>query len=102
VFGTHELPPSVLDGVDTTALYAAARVELEGPFRGLYDLANDPLEERDVGAAHPERVTRLLALLDHAEAAALERHIEHDDDREIDPATLDQLEKLGYVEGGAD
>ena len=68
--------------------------EGEAPAR-LVDLGADPLEERDASAAHAARVAELSDSI----AAWRERH-----DREVNSETtaraLEDLRRLGYVDGG--
>ncbi len=67
--------------------------------RRLYDVRADPGETQDVSARHPEVVARLLA--GHASATAeLPGAVPEGLDLELDPATREALQKLGYVEAG--
>lgn len=66
----------------------------------LYDLASDPREETDVAALHPERAAELRAFaerrlseLARSGAEARERG------EELDDATREALQRLGYVDG---
>lgn len=71
---------------DTEALYE------------LYDLERDPFEQRDVSAAHPDRVAALKALMDSAlEEAHAERRLVQGAAMELSAATKAKLEALGYV-----
>jgi len=63
----------------------------------LYDHEVDPREERDVAAAHPERVADLRARQEAAlRALAVPTH--EGGDVELDPETRRALQKLGYAE----
>jgi arylsulfatase A-like enzyme len=62
----------------------------------LYDLANDPQEQRDVSAEHPELVAMLRTKLESFEA--------QDDDADqrtlpaLEPGEADRLRSLGYLQ----
>lgn len=80
---------------------AALRAELAGPYRMLYDLAGDPT--RDVAAAHPEVVARLLPLLEEHRTRArrsAESAVSTGFRPSLPDSARDALEALGY--GGGD
>ncbi len=54
---------------------AFARIRMDGnnPQPQLYNLANDPGEQHDLAAEHPERVRRMLAELGQLRAAGRSR-----------------------------
>ena len=63
----------------------------------LYDLNTDPVERRDIAAAFPELVRRLVDMLDDfqsAYGAVAPTPVEE----EIDPDVLQDLRALGYIE----
>ncbi len=65
----------------------------------LYDVRADPGETNDLAGQHPEVVARLRS--GHAGATAPLAGGNHQGaDRELDPATLEALRRLGYVEPG--
>ena len=99
VFGTHEFLPEALEGADVGALYEESNASLRGPFRALYDLANDPGELVDRSAEHPERVRTLLEALDAAGARA-RAAFRDADATPLDDQTRAELQKLGYADGG--
>jgi arylsulfatase A-like enzyme len=89
---------NTLRGHDRQALLAwpwKLVVDAEGGAPELYDLAADPGETRDLGAAEPERAAQLLARLRERlppGAPARAREVE------LDPELRRELRALGYVE----
>jgi arylsulfatase A-like enzyme len=82
VFNPEDYTPGAPGGA-----YPIERVEL-------YDLAEDPREQRNVAADHPDRVEALTAEI----AAWRERDLHAEvPSQEIDPETLEELRALGYV-----
>ena len=74
---------------------------LERPRVELFDLEADPGESKNVADAHPDVVERLEAriatfIADHRRGASGQ------DEAVMDPEVLEQLRKLGYVEGEED
>jgi arylsulfatase A-like enzyme len=65
----------------------------------LFDFIKDPLDQRNVAAAHPEMVERLAKLLEawrqHAHAARLKPDSEVA--KELSGEQLERLRSLGYV-----
>jgi hypothetical protein len=86
-------------GAESVARRGRVYVPSSPTWRGLYDLESDPGETNDLleGVASPEHA-RVAAKLDRA----LREHIagQRPDSRPetIDPATLERLRELGYVE----
>ena len=60
----------------------------------LYDLGEDPGEQKNVAKDHPEVVKKLTAEIDAWRERELRQHVP---EQEIDPATLEELRALGYV-----
>ena len=70
----------------------------EGVRERLFDLARDPAERNDLGAARPAELARLRALHDaHAREAAAIRQDLGPVTEPLDPATLERLKSLGYA-----
>jgi choline-sulfatase len=71
---------------------------IEAPRPELYDLFNDPLEERNIFEQKPQVGTamleRLRAIAGPAGQAALHRPV-------IDPAAAERVASLGYIGGGS-
>lgn len=63
----------------------------------LYDFARDPLDQHDVAAEHPQVVARLAALIADWQEAALAAQLTPDSEADVDPAQLEQLRALGYL-----
>lgn len=75
------------------------REELGGPVYELYDLRNDPGEERDLAASRPEKLAELKRLLRAAQAEREEsRKLLEDSLVPLSASDLEELGKLGYVE----
>ncbi|RMG45262.1 MAG: hypothetical protein D6718_08025 [Acidobacteria bacterium] len=73
----------------------------EGPaaVEELYDLASDPLEQRNLAQGRPGETARLRALLDRHLAASARVAKELGEGKgEVDEATRERLRSLGYVE----
>ena len=82
VFNPEGKPPGAPGGA-----YPIERIEL-------YDLDEDPREQRNVAADHPDRVEALTAEI----AGWRDRDLREDlDPQQIDPKTLEELRALGYV-----
>ena len=71
--------------------------QLRGPGRWLFDLEQDPDEERDVGAEHPEVVARLDALLRAREEEDGRERAQHGPPLSLEAGRDPDLERLGYV-----
>ena len=69
---------------------------IDAPDVELYDLSNDPQEDRNLAASKPKDVDRLRAVL-HAALATEVRA----DPRRSEAAVEERLRSLGYVAGGA-
>lgn len=67
----------------------------------LFDLVSDPGEFEDLAERHPERVEKLLALLDRAvaEADVLGAGFDRAGPLQLSPDELERLRALGYVDG---
>jgi len=75
-------------------------VEDESGVDRLYHLERDPGELDDVAGAHPDVVAELRALLESqriADAELRERIGATPEESELDSATLEELQRLGYV-----
>lgn len=66
-----------------------------GPDLRLYDLRNDPGEQTDVAAQHPERVAELRALLDTV--LANDTDVDLGEKRTLTDGEKEQLRQLGYM-----
>jgi len=91
------------------AEYSAARTLVRGDFKlivghaghaaapseapRLFDIAEDPTEQVDLAASHPEIVEELEEVVAHIRAASLAR-----DPGAPDGAVLEKLRELGYIE----
>jgi len=64
----------------------------------LYDLARDPGERRNIATLHPDRVRQLTAQLDARVAENADSHVLELEPGIEDPAHLDRLRVLGYIE----
>jgi arylsulfatase A-like enzyme len=62
----------------------------------LYDFDEDPLDQHDVAAEHPEVVERLAGMIASWQEAALAARLPSDGDAEMSPEELEQLRALGY------
>lgn len=62
----------------------------------LYDLEADPGEQHDVGAEHPEELSRHRALLEQYLATRRDGDAGEEPEAPLDSATLGRLEALGY------
>jgi uncharacterized sulfatase len=65
---------------------------------GLYDVANDPTEIRDVSSAHADLVTRLQAKLDTFVKTNDAHHLDNGSMNGVDESVMDNLRALGYIE----
>jgi arylsulfatase A-like enzyme len=96
---TERFKYTVRVGAESVAGRGRAHIPASPEWRGLYDLESDPGETNDLleGTASPEHV-RVAGELDRA----LREHVaeQRPDSRPktIDPATLERLRQLGYVE----
>jgi len=80
---------------------AADRALMTGQAVELYDVAADPLETRDLAAAHPQLVAELRQALErwHLEASRARRETGAPvSPRSLDPRERQLLEELGYLE----
>lgn len=70
------------------------------PTLELYETARDPLDQRDVAAANPEKVRELAAALEawRAETARTKLEVVAPSDTATTPEELERLRSLGYVE----
>jgi arylsulfatase len=64
----------------------------------LFDLRSDPHEQRDLSAHEPERLRELRSACDEGLRAAREAAVEGTAGSPDDPATLERLKALGYVD----
>lgn len=81
----------------------ALRAELAGPYFTLYELARDPLAERDVAAEHPDQLARLRTLLEQHKQrsrASATLAVAEGFRPELSGEARRALESLGY--GGGD
>ncbi len=65
--------------------------------RELYDYDQDPLDQEDVAAEHPEVVERLAGLIAEWQTAALAVKLSPAEDAEMAPEELEKLRALGYI-----
>jgi Flp pilus assembly protein TadD len=97
--GTNVFGWAPIDGlrIDGWKLIRCTRSEL-------YNVAEDPQEQVDLQAAHPEVVTRLASLLDETRASTSQLAADiHDAARlSLSDETREQLAALGYLSGSAD
>ena len=65
--------------------------------RQLYDLGNDPMERRNLVSERPELADMLHAELErrHGEFSGM---VDPGPEEEMDPAVLERLKSLGYVQ----
>ena len=63
----------------------------------LFDLVQDPLEQRNVASQHPEETQRFARLLRDRRNAAARLALEGDSSVSLDEHTQEQLESLGYA-----
>jgi arylsulfatase A-like enzyme len=82
VFNPEDYTPGAPGGA-----YPIERIEL-------YDLAEDPREQRNVAADHPDRVEAMTRLITAWRDRDLRKELPS---QEIDPETLEELQALGYV-----
>jgi hypothetical protein len=64
----------------------------------LFDLRSDPREQQDLSSTQPERLAELRAACDEALRAARAAAVEDTSGLPDDPATLERLRALGYVD----
>jgi tetratricopeptide (TPR) repeat protein len=79
------------------ALREGAMKYIHGPSPELYDLSEDPLEERDLIAARPEVAERMRRQLAEFFGDEIERLAPAPPSKTLSPSELAALEALGYV-----
>lgn len=79
-------------------------VDLTDETQELYDLREDPREQRDLAELRPERVEALSARLETAMRVAVEAGQDYEPVGSIgfSPGELSALAELGYLDGGAE
>jgi arylsulfatase A-like enzyme len=88
-------------GLDVDQVIDELLADIGKPWYELYYLPDDPREERDLSAEHPERVAQLSALLDERRARAIAAHLEPGQVARPRARTADELRELselGYVD----
>ena len=82
---------------DAKPMLEKLKRELAGPFYELYNLREDPLEQRDLVATHPQEVERLKQHLAKSQALLEQaRSEEGNAEIQLDEADRADLEALGY------
>ncbi len=94
-------PSYTMDAV-VAGRWKLVRPLVEGGKVALYDLEQDPREERDVASENPEKVEELQRVLRGLCLGASDKARGHDipQDGNLTPAVLDQLRGLGYYGEG--